>query len=73
MLNKKKKKINFISSVEKPLNVLLKSWGTITFNFQWIALENACLRVYVSMMNDYGLCPMVFEHTAFDYYFFLDK
>ena len=29
--------------------------------------------VYVSMMDDYGLCPMVIEHTAFDYYLFLDK
>ena len=30
-------------------------------------LENVCLRVYVGMMNDYGLCPMVIEHIAFDY------
>ena len=72
MLNKRQW-INFISSVEKPFKVLLKSWGTIIFNFQWIALENACLRVYVSMMDDYGLCPMVIEHTAFGYYLFLDK
>ena len=43
------------------------------FNFQWSALENACLMVYVSMMDDYGLCVMVIEHTEFDYYFFLDK
>ena len=68
MLNKTKW-INFISSV----NVLLKSWGTITFHFQWIMLENACLRVCVSMMDDCGLCPMVIEHTTFDYYLFLDK
>ena len=53
--------------------MLLKSWGTINFNFQRIALENACLRVYVSMMNDYGLCLMEIEYTAFDYCFFLDK
>ena len=72
MLNKTKW-INFISSVEKTFDVLLKSWGTIIFNFQWIALENACLRVYVSMMDDYRLYPMVIEHTAYDYYFFLDK
>ena len=53
--------------------MLLKSWGTINFNFQWIALENACLRVYVSMMDDYGPCPMMIEHAVYDYYFFLDK
>ena len=63
----------FISSVEKTFHVLLKSWGTIIFNFQWVALENASLRVYVGMMDDYGLCPMVIEHTVFDYYFFLGK
>ena len=65
--------INFISSVEKPSNALLKSCGTINFNFQWIALENACLRVYVSMMDDYRLYLMMIEHTAYDYYFFLGK
>ena len=64
---------HFISSVEKPFHVLLKSWGVIIFNFQWVALENASLRVYVGMMDDYGLCPMVIEHIAFDYYFFLGK
>ena len=64
---------HFISSVEKPFHVLLKSWGTIIFNFQWIALENASLRVYVCMMDDYGLCLMVIEHTAFDYYLFFSK
>ena len=64
---------HFISSVEKPFHVLLKSWGAIIFNFQWVALENASLRVYVGMMDDYGLCPMVIEHIAFDYYFFLGK
>ena len=64
---------HFISSVEKPFHVLLKSWGTIIFNFQLITLENACLRVYVGMINDYGLYPTIIEHTAFDYYFFLGK
>ena len=64
---------HFISSVEKPFHVFLKSWGTIIFNFQWIALENVSLRVYVGMMDDYGLCPMMIEHIAFDYYFFLGK
>ena len=43
---------HFISSVEKPFQVLLKSWDTIIFNFQWVAYENASLRVYVGMMND---------------------
>ena len=64
---------HFISSVEKPFHVLLKSWATIIFNFQWIVLENASLRVYVGMMDDYGLCPMMIEHTAFDYFLFLGK
>ena len=64
---------NFISSVEKAFHVLLKSWGTIIFNFQWITFENAILWVYVGMMDDYGLCPMMIEHTAFEYYFFLSK
>ena len=64
---------HFISSVEKPFQVILKSCGTIIFNFQCITLENASLRVYVGIMDDYGLCPMVIEHTAFDYYFFLGK
>ena len=50
---------HFISSVEKPFQVLLKSWGAIIFNFQWVALENASLRVYVGMMDDYGLCPSI--------------
>ena len=31
------------------------------------ALENACLRLYVGMMDDYGQCPMVIEHIEFDY------
>ena len=60
---------HFTLSVEKPFHVQLKSWGTIIFNFQWIALENANLRVYFCMMDDYGLCPMVIKHTAFDYFF----
>ena len=64
---------HFISSVEKPFHVLLKSWFTIIFNFQRVALENASLRACVCMMDDYGLCPMVIEHTAFDYYFFFGK
>ena len=64
---------HFISSVEKRFHMLLKSWDTIIFNFQWVALENASLRVYVGMMDDYGLCPMVIEKTTFDYYFFLGK
>ena len=55
---------HFSSSVEKPFHVLLKSWGAIILNFQWDALENACLRVYVSMMDDYGQCPMLIEHIA---------
>ena len=42
---------HFISSVEKLFQVLFKSWDTIIFNFQWVALENASLRVYVGMMN----------------------
>ena len=71
MLNKTK--IDHFSSVEKPFHVLLKSWGAIILNFEWIALENASLRLYVGMMDDYGLCPMVIEHIAFDYYFFLGK
>ena len=64
---------HFISSVEKPFHVLLKSWGAIIFNFQWVTLETASLRVYVGMMDDYRLSPMVIEHIAFDYYFFLGK
>ena len=51
----------------KPSFVKLESWNAIIFNFQWVALKNACLRVYVGMMDDYGLCPMVIEHIAFDY------
>ena len=35
-----------------------------------LALENACFRMYVVMMDDYGQCPIVIEHIAFDYYFF---
>ena len=64
---------HFISSVEKPFHVLLKSWGTIIFNFQWIALENASLRVYVGMIDDYRFFPIMIEQTAFDYYFSLGK
>ena len=64
---------HFISSVEKPFHVLLKSWGTIIFNFQWVALENATLMVYVGMLDDYGLSLIVIEHSPFDYYVFLGK
>ena len=28
------------------------------------SLENACLRVYVGMMDDYGFCRMVIKHIA---------
>ena len=49
----------------KTFHVLLKSWGSIIHYFQCFALENACLRVYVSMMDDYGLCPILIEHTAY--------
>ena len=31
------------------------------------SLENACLRVYGGMMDDYGQCPLVIKHIAFDY------
>ena len=64
---------NFISSVEKPFHVLLKSWGTIIFNFQWVALDNSILRVYIGMIDDYGLFPIVIEHATFDYYLFFGK
>ena len=50
--------------------VNLESWDAIVFNFQRVALESVSLRVYVGMMDDYGLCPMVIEHIAFDCYFF---
>ena len=50
---------HFISSVEKLFHVLLKSWGANIFNSQWVALENASLRVYVGMMDDYELCPII--------------
>ena len=53
--------------------MLLKPWSTIIIDFQRIAIENAYLKVYVSMMDDYGLYPMMIEHTAYDYYFFLGK
>ena len=51
----------------RPSFVKLKSWESIIFNFQWFALENASLRVYAGMMDDYGLFLMVIEHIAFDY------
>ena len=35
-----------------------------------LALENACFKMYVVMMDDYGQWPMVIKHIAFDYYFF---
>ena len=50
----------------RPSFVKFESWDAIIFNFQWVTLENA-LRVYVGMMDDYELCPMVIEHIAFDY------
>ena len=53
----------------RPSFAKLESWDAIIFNFQWVALENASLRACVSMIDDYGLCPMVIEHIAFDYYF----
>ena len=46
----------------RPLFVKLESSDAIRFNFQWVALENASLWMFVSMMDDYGLCPMVIEH-----------
>ena len=57
----------FCLSIEIPFHVIFKSRGAIIFNFQWVAIENASLRVYVGMMDDYGLCPMVIEHIAFNY------
>ena len=48
----------------KSFHVPLKSLGAIVHYFQCFALENACLRVYVGMMDDYGLFPMVIEHNA---------
>ena len=57
----------------RPSFVKLESWNAIIFNFQWVALENASLRVYVSMMDYYELCLMMIEHIAFDYQFFLGK
>ena len=55
---------HFSSSVEKTFHVLLKSRGTIIFNFQCYALESACSKVYVGMIDDYKLCPMLIEHIA---------
>ena len=68
-----KKYGSFYFKCYKPFHVLLKSWGAIIFNFQWVALENARLTVYVGMMDDYGLCLMVIECIVFYYYFFLGK
>ena len=36
----------------------------ITFN---VCLENACFRMDLGMMGDYGQGLMVIEHIAFDY------
>ena len=38
-----------------------------------IALENACLRVYVGMMDDYKQCPMVIKHIAYLILFLINK
>ena len=51
----------------RPSIVKLESWDAIIFNFQWVAIENVSLRVYVGMMDDYGLCLMVIKHITFDY------
>ena len=48
----------------KPLFVQKESWDVIIYYFQCFALENACLRAYIGMMDDYGKCPMVIEHIA---------
>ena len=64
---------HFISSVEKLFSCDFEITEYLIFNFQWIVLDNTSLRVYVGMMDDYGLCLMIIEHTAFDYYFFLGK
>ena len=57
----------FWDEVLEPSFVNMESWDAIIFSFQWVALEKAFLRVYVGMMDDYGLCPMVVKHIAFDY------
>ena len=46
--------------------------------YHYLLLSMDCIReckfnVYVAMMDDYGLCPMVIKHIAFDYYLFLGK
>ena len=51
----------------RPSFVKFESWDAIIFNFQWVALENASLWMFVGMMDDYGLCSMVIEHIEFDY------
>ena len=52
----------FNSSVEN-FSCAFEIMGCIHY-FQCFALENACVRVYVGMMDDYGLCPMLIEHIA---------
>ena len=51
----------------RPSFVKLEYWDAIIFDFQWVALENESLRVYVGIMDDYGLFLMVIEHITFDY------
>ena len=57
----------------KPFHVLLKSWGAIIHYFQSYALENACLRVHVGMMDDYRQCPMVIKHIAWLLFFWVNR
>ena len=62
----------FCSSVEqrfwiqvlRPLFVIKESCDAIIYYFQYFALENACLRVRVGMMDDYGQCLTVIEHIV---------
>ena len=64
---------HFSSSVEKPFSCAFEIVGHLYPLLSISCIRECMLRVCVSMMDDYRLCPMLIEHIAFDYYFFLGK
>ena len=61
---------HFSSSVEKTFSCAFEIMGYRYPLLSMLCIREWMLRVYVSMMDDYGLCPMLIEHIAFYYYFF---
>ena len=61
---------HFSPSVKKPFSCAFEIVGYLYSLLSMSCISECMLRVYAGMTDDYGFCPIVIEHIAFDYYYF---